>query len=150
MHRHWRWSPWITSVLAWLPLSFRFRTGCLFVGRRVMHQPSPGPGCVNGRPGVNPTVFISYQDAECCTTIEFETPPPPSFPNYSFVSLPLTCCQLGNAQHPATLPAATSQCAKVWVMPWINMLVYKGMSPGFAMRQFRCVWWREASALKRG
>lgn len=49
--------------------------------------------------------------------------------------LPLTCCQLGNSQHPATLPPATSWCATVWVMSWINMLMYKGMSIGLAMRQ---------------
>lgn len=48
--------------------------------------------------------------------------------------LPLTCCQLGNSQHPATLPPATSWCATVWVMSWINMLMYKGMSIGLAMR----------------
>lgn len=76
------------------------------------------------------------------------TPPPPSFSNYSFVCLPLTCCQLGNAQHPATLPPATSWCATVWVMPWINMLMYKGMSAGFAMRQFRWVW--EDGSAQRG
>lgn len=69
-------------------------------------------------------LFILYHDPKRCAAIEFG--------HFLFlcVCLPLTCCQRGNSQHPATLPQATSWCATVRVVSWINMLMYKGMSVG--------------------
>lgn len=59
------------------------------------------------------------------------------------VCLPLTCCQRGNSRRPATLPPATSWCATVRLVSWINMLMYKGMSVAQRWdRQFTCVWRR--------
>lgn len=102
-------------------------------------QPSPGWGDLYVPPlhisSLMPQVFISYHNPKRCTAIEFG--------HFLFlcVCLPLTCCQRRNSQHPATLPPATSWCATVRVMSWINMLMYKGMSVGWRWdRQFTCVW----------
>lgn len=91
-------------------------------------QPSPGWGDLYVPPlhisSIMPRVFISYHDPKRCTAIEFG--------HFLFlcVCLPLTCCQRGNSQRPATLPPATSWCATVWVVSWINMQICKGMSVG--------------------
>lgn len=58
-----------------LSVNHRCRTDCLFLGNVRRTSRHHGRGDVNGLPGVNPPVFISYQGAECRTAIEFELPP---------------------------------------------------------------------------
>lgn len=66
-------------------------------------------------------------------------PPPPSFSNDSFVRLPLTCCQLGNAQRRSAPPPPAAPPRRHTASSAMNKHadVQRGTSGGSAMTHFR-------------
>lgn len=149
MHRHRQYGPKVchiclqdvtlflcTSLICFVFLcrlvsvNQRQRIVCLFFMKCVVLQPSPGWGDLYVPP-MHISSLMLWLFCSFYITI-------PSVVQQLYlgiflflcVCLPLTCCQRGNSQHPATLPQATSWCATVRVVSWINMLMYKGMSVG--------------------
>lgn len=159
MHCHRQWSPLgspykstgcdTVAARLWSPLSFYVGLSLwisnaeqdVFIPLRcAMLQPSPGWGDLYEPPlhisSIMPRMCVSDHDPKHCTAIEFS-----HFFILLCLCLPLTYCQCGNLQHPATLPPAASWCVIVWVMSWINMLMYKELNVGSKWdRQFTCVW----------